>query len=344
MRMRTAFALGAVLAFAPALLPAPVGAAMNGRPRQPALATGTSADGKVAFRLAGDRLTVTFRRPFARRGSGARPYVRVACASDLVGGRLPESIAGLRGGISAHRTLTVRAGVRAVRATLSRDLDGLVNRCAVRWRGRAGSGEAVAAMSLVRGSDPGCVTPPGVRSVAGESEQTLAVMVGVHGSADLVACAKPRGAWRTLDTSWWTRYNYGRSVQAAVAGSRVAWTRQEVSQDHDSTCSIWRVDPAEDGAPSQIPVSPPRTGEGFCGEQLALSADGRVAWVARDWSKTTSPRAERVNSLTSAGTVVTLGIAADPAVRGALRDLTIGTDGATVTWRENGVERSAALP
>ncbi|MDO8213765.1 hypothetical protein [Conexibacter sp. CPCC 206217] len=53
----------------------------------PALATGSTPDGRAAFRLEGDRLTVTLRRRLAPRRSGTRPAVTAICGADLTADR-----------------------------------------------------------------------------------------------------------------------------------------------------------------------------------------------------------------------------------------------------------------
>ncbi|HST41573.1 MAG TPA: hypothetical protein VLK58_18795, partial [Conexibacter sp.] len=50
----------------------------------PQVLVGRSAGGHAAYRLEGDRLTVTFRKPLARRGSGARLQVRTVCGHAVV--------------------------------------------------------------------------------------------------------------------------------------------------------------------------------------------------------------------------------------------------------------------
>jgi hypothetical protein len=276
--------------------------------------------------------------------------VKVVCGSDPAGeGVAPTGgLAWVPFAASARRELRIGAGVRTVRARLDRDLAVWSTLCGIRWHSRAGTGVALARMTLRRGVSQGCAPPPGA-SVERASDQGLVLKVSLNSIVDgvgvRVACLKPRGIWRRLDTSSWSKYGDGRFLQVAIGGSWVGWTRQEIAQQsHDSTCSIWRIDLVAGGAPQQFAAAPAGGPGNFCGEQPVIAADGRMAWIALDWPNAVARQPDRVVALTSDGTVVTLDTALGAEQHATLTDLAISADGSTVTWRNRGLERTAVLP
>jgi hypothetical protein len=323
----------------------------------PTVAVGRSADGRVAYRLAGDRLTVTFGRPLAPRGSGARLDVRSTCghavrATDDAGAEVDLGFT-----TRASRQLHVRGGVRVLRAKLSSDVVAAANRCDVSWRDRSGvrpgparSSSAVLAPRGQRPAPSVCAAPPGTRSEA-ESETVLAVSIQHNqesfGSDAHIACRKPDGAWRLYDRGQWTKYHDDRNIATGAGGSWIGWTVLDTT-NHQQSCSVARLDLAAPGAVTQrFGVELPGTTCPIPGSPV-VAANGAIAWrgslVKPPYEGGTT---EHVLGLTAAGTVVTLATVDSRPGDGspiAVTDLAISADGATVSWRERGVERSAVLP
>jgi hypothetical protein len=320
---------------------APLASAPNARP---ALATGSSRGGLATFRLDGARLVVTLKRRMAPRGSTARPWVTVICGDAPAGAaatrsRSPLSISFA---VKARRDLPVAGGARTIRAQFGTDVARWSNVCGISWRGRNGSGVAIATMRLRRGMAPGCAAPPGA-NVMGESDQVLVLGAidrnDYSSSGAYAACYKPTRSWRPLETSWSSHYNDGRyASRFSTEGSWVAWAVQVVTLSQTSTCTVQRINLATNAVPQEYQVSP---SAGFCTSSLVVGKNGAIAWSVDDSMYRQSPGQpiEQVNTLAADGSVVTL----DAGPRGSLTDLAISPDGKTVTWRNGGVARSAVF-
>lgn len=315
----------------------------------PPLAVGRAARGGVAFRLEGDRLTVTLRRRLAPRGSSARPSIKLICGMAVPGAAddAVPALAYTAFAVSARRDLRVAAGVRTIRARLGADVARWATLCGIRWHSRAGSATVLAAMTLRRGTPPGCAAPPGAE-IAAESERALVLEVGLSGDGDgsarYPACSKPDGAWSVLDTSSWSKYQYGRYVTFSAAGSWIGWRVEDVSTGGGTTtCSVRRLDIAADTQIEELAVTP----AGYCAWSPAIGPNGLLAWVAKD--KGANPRVALVQAVAPGGAIVTLATADPPPpptvpVTGEqFTDVAVSADGRTVTWRDRGVLRSATF-
>lgn len=321
----------------------------------PQVLVGRSADGRVVYRLAGDRLTVTFRRPLAPRGSGARLEVRAVCGHYVVATDEAGSEVGVGLTMRASRQLHVRGGVRVLRAKLDRDVVAVANRCDVSWRDRSGvrpgPARSSSAVLTPRGQQSAstCAAPPGSR-VEAESETVLAVSIRSDGQSDgggtHIACLKPDGTWRLYDRDQWSKYFDDRRIATGAGGSWIGWTVLDTTSDQQ-TCSVARLDLAAPGAVAQrFGVKLPGTTCPLPGRPV-VAVNGAMAWLG-SLGRPTFPGGTtgHVLGLTAAGTVVTLArVDTQPGAGGpiALTDLAISADGATVTWREDWVPRSAPL-
>ncbi|HST40043.1 MAG TPA: hypothetical protein VLK58_11065, partial [Conexibacter sp.] len=237
----------------------------------------------------------------------------------------------------------------------SRDLGASANRCAVSWRdlSRPASRAVVSSTAAVapRGkpAPAACVAPPGAR-IEAENETVLAVSIRSDGQSDgggtHIACLKPDGTWRLYDRDQWSKYFDDRRIATGAGGSWIGWTVLDTTSDQQ-TCSVARLDLAAPGSVAQrFGVELPGTTCPLPGRPV-VAANGAMAWLG-SLGRPTFPGGTtgHVLGLTAAGTVVTLArVDTQPGAGGpiALTDLAISADGTTVTWREDGVPRSAPL-
>jgi hypothetical protein len=299
---------------------------------------GTSDDGLASFRLRGSDLIITIARRLTPRGFGGRPYVAIVCGEAVRSPTGGDSVLVSRG----RRAFRVPPGVRRIRARLDADVADRVDLCRMEWRSAARSLLATAEMRLLRGSRPLCTDPGSGRLVADGPEVSI---VNVDGGGDMFessgayrACLKASGVWRPLST--WRSGRYGVDHVAshvAVAGTWVAWAWE--TTHYASQCGLDRVELIA-GAVERIAVASPYDAPAFragfrCADAIALTSDGRMAWVEH----APSDGDAHVMAQAASGANVELGTAPF----GAIADLAISPDGRTVTWRENGVERRAEV-
>lgn len=310
---------------------------------RPPLATGRSTDGRTAFRLEGRRLTVTLARRLVPQRPAGRVPVNVVCGESGQDDPVTKQTS-LDGffAVRAQRFFRVRAGVRTIRAQLDRDVARWANWCGLRAHGAGGSMFRDAAMTLRRGTAPGCASVD-PRLIVAESDRALVTRVvsAAHpGNSASVArvCAKPAGRWRELGMSSQNQYRFHEQVYFAASGAWVAWQTAIGGGGGLPTCTIQRLDLAGSGEVESTSVAPDGAREGPCATGLALGSDGTVAWVTSTWSEPWPP--DQLNVLASNGTTVTL----DTAPNRTLADPAISADGSTVTWTSAGQPRSAPLP
>lgn len=353
------FASGVVLAASGTASAAPTVTA----PSQSAgVAVGRASAGGTSYRLQGDRLTITFRKPLAKRGRGVRLEVRARCDHEITA--LDDAGRAVRlSSLSATRRFVVRGGVRRLRARLSGDVAADANRCGVVWRsvssravagGRYGPARRSAAAVASRGEQPprpACAVPPGAERTL-ERELVVAAALrwddGSSGGADLIACLRPAGTWRLYERSSWTKYPADRGVASGAGGSWIGWTVADFSSPTGPVCSVARLDLAAPGAAIQ------RFGDGREARSCDVMSDpvvapvGAMAWLSSSSALTADGSVVfDVMALTSAGTVLTVAAVRAPlgerGVPVGPTDLAISADGTAVTWRENGIERSEML-
>lgn len=316
----------------------------------PAVASGASARPAARFRLVGRDLTVTFDQRLMPRGFSGRPSIRVVCGDSVADPAGIRSLDWLLLAAKAERSLRVSPGARIVRARLDANVAARANWCGLRVRSSAGNRFASATMSLREGTSPACV-PTAREEVLVDTEQLLVTRVRIRPTSSgfsqsaTRACGKATGVRRTLGASGGSLSGTTTRSVAATAGARVAVT--ESRWDKYNTvypCSLQTIDMAQPSPRLELVAIAPE-GEperGRCARSVALDAAGRLAWVLTTEGESTAAP-ERIAARAADGRTVVLATAGNTRWD-ALADIAISADGTTVTWREEGVQRSAPMP
>lgn len=330
--------LAAVAVAAPAATAAP-----KAKPVSAAVAVGRSGDG-TTWRLEGRRLTVRL----GAWSAETRRRVDVRCGEALV--TAPERTEARRSFVaSARREVVVGRFTQALRMTLPRDVASRATWCGLVGPPAAGESDLPwATMRGVRGAVRGCPLSANEQVARREGRLRIARSEAAVGTDTLVAyrvCLSPQGRYLPLLSDTVGAGEPERAVRALLSGGWLAWTVSFTSARGEPRGSMtYRVRVGTWAVVGRL-ASP--------GEAEALASDGTVA----------SLDGETYREVPVPGTVVvterrrlyvarpgareaTLIASASAPGEGArpIADIRLSADGRTVTWRENGAERSAQMP
>jgi hypothetical protein len=342
---RRLLAFGIALLAPAALLPAAGEAgAAKAKPARAALAVGASSGGGASFRLEGTTLVV--RAPDGLGGTVHQARVRLIarCGESVVA---PAATSAATLAVQGGRRISSTTRRTVLRVVLSRDVAARANWCELREVG----GRAVlrtATMRLRRGRAPGCV-PAGREKVAFREGATLVTMLSAEIETDgdldrfYRVCMRARNALEPLTAITGSAYDSGEVAGMAGGGRWLAWASSSRTRDDHSSVTIDLVDVRSDGPVKSVYVG------GFSGmtvhvphiSELLIDDDGVVVWaLVHRYDDPRRPEWATLDAGSVGGRARQLD-RIEPA--SGLTDVAFGADGSTVTWRNDGVERSAAL-
>lgn len=341
---------GMLLGLAAAVVAAPAAtAAPKPTAGRPALAVGRSADG-TTWRLEGRRLTVRLRgKAIVER----REQVRVRCGEGLFTSPVDAALWTKLFASSWERRVVLRRTSRALTVRLPRDVAASATYCGIEPIESYAEIEPLrwAAMTVRRGARPGC------RPAAAEqvifSDATVQV---THASASeemtdsdtYRVCTGSKGSLRPLAAmnSGGGGGGYSLGVSAVEhAGGRLAWLVTVGSHGAASPAvMLQRFDLANLGRGAAYVSAPETGGMSVTGRDLRLASNGAAVWADRATRPAENGGVHVTERLLAAPAgAARAEVLATASGERAIADIALSPDGRTVTWRENGVERSAEV-